>query len=211
MSMGRPIDTPFTILIDSAEQHPFDFAGIRADADKKYRLWNVRREWRPLGRHPDSLGDYSLDGFTRSDWPGLILPGQLTPAIHIERKSVEDCQATILGFARDGEGKSRRERFEQELSNLQSIGDAGGAALVIVEGTFQYVVQSIQPRGVKPAEHLAKSLARSIFAYMMDFRVPWIFADGRREAEVITFRFLERFWRKYSQESKEVERLVAAL
>lgn len=192
------IDTPFTILIDSAEQHPFEFANIRADADRKHRLWNVRREWRPLGRHPDSLGDYSLEGFTgisNLGWGG----------IHVERKSIEDCQSTILGFARDGEGKSRRERFEQELANLQSIADADGAALIIVEGTFQQVIQAVQARGTKPVAHLQKSLARSILAYQQDYRVAWHFAESRRNAEVFTFRFLERFWRKHSTQSAQAQ------
>lgn len=179
--------TPFTILIDSAEQQPFLFQGIKGDAGEEGRPWIVKTEWRPLGRHPDSLGDYSLDGFVGR--------------VHVERKSVEDCQGTILGF--DG----RRNRFERELENL----DKCEAPLIVVEASFQTLIQSVQQRGKKTQGENAKTLMRSVLAYQQDYRVPWCFCDSRRLAEISTFRFLERFWRKHSAESKETERLVAAM
>lgn len=185
--------TPFTILIDSAEQHPFDFAGIKSDADRDGRPWLVATRWEPLGRHPDSLGDYSLDGFVGR--------------VAVERKSVEDCQGTILGFGRDGEGTSRRDRFESELANLQKC----DASLVVVEGTLETVLQTVEQRGKKTRGENAKTLLRSIIAYQQDYGVSWQFCDGRRLAETYTFRFLERFWKQHSKEAKEVERLVAAL
>lgn len=89
----------FHILIDSAEQHPFSFSGLRSDANEGYTQLRVLTSIECLGRHPDSLGDYSLAG-------GI-------GRCHIERKSMGDCQSTILGF-NDG----HRDRFEQELRNL---------------------------------------------------------------------------------------------
>lgn len=179
--------TPFTILIDSAEQQPFLFQGMKGDSKDEQRPWIVKTDWRPLGRHPDSLGDYSLDGFV-----GYC---------HVERKSVEDCQGTILGF--DG----RRDRFERELDNLGKL-DAG---LVVVEGTLQTVLETVEQRGRKTKAENAKTLFRSILAYQQDYRVPWLFCDGRRLAEIATFRFLERYWKKHAKGSKQMEKLVAAL
>lgn len=183
----KAIVTPFTILIDSAEQQPFAFLGLHADADEQRRPLIVKTEWRPLGRHPDSLGDYSVDGFVGR--------------CHVERKSLEDCQGTILGF--DG----RRERFEQELANLAQI----ESPLVVVEATLQTVISQIGSHGKKPAKDKAKILSRSILAYIQDYKVPFLFCDGRRLAEIATFRFLERFYRKNCQQEKEIERLIAAM
>lgn len=183
----KAIVTPFTILIDSAEQQPFAFLGMKADADQQGRPLIVQTEWRPLGRHPDQLGDYSVDGFVGR--------------CHVERKSLEDCQSTILGFG------DRRERFEQELANLAAI----ESAMVVVEATFQNVIQFVPERGKKPAKDKAKILTRSILAYMQDYKVPFLFCDGRRLAEIATFRFLERFYRKHSQKNKDLERLVSAM
>jgi len=184
----KAIVTPFTILIDSAEQQPFAFLGLHGDADEQRRPLIVKTEWRSLGRSPDSLGDYSVDGFVGR--------------CHVERKSLEDCQGTILGF-NDG----RRERFERELQNLAEI----ESPMVVVEATFQTVIQQVNGHGKKPAKDKAKILSRSILAYIQDYRVPFLFCDGRRLAEVATFRFLERFYRKNCQEEKEIERLIAAM
>jgi len=179
--------SPFTILIDTAEQQPFSFTGLRGDAQRDGRPWIVQTRWESLGRHPDSLGDYSLDGFKGR--------------CHVERKSLEDCQGTILGFG------GRRERFEQELRNLSRV----EAAMVVVEATFLEVVQRAPETPNKTARQNAKTLNRSILAYLQDYRVPWLFCSGRRHAEVATFRFLERFWRKRAKEEKAMERLVAAI
>ena len=54
---------PFVVLIDSAEQQPFPFTGIHADAASDNRPLVIRTKWQCLGRHPKSLGDYSIDGF----------------------------------------------------------------------------------------------------------------------------------------------------
>lgn len=180
--------TPFCILLDSGEQAPFTFLGMKSDADSEHRPFIVQTEWRCLGRHPDSLGDYSLDGFVGH--------------CHVERKSVEDCQGTILGF-KDG----RRERFESELSNLSKI----ESGLVVVEGTLAAVVNGVASWGKKTRQQNAKTLLRSILAFNQDYSVPWLFCDSRRLAEVATFRFLERYWKKNAKEQKEIEGLVASL
>ncbi len=140
---------------------------------------------RCLGRYPISYGDYSLESADgRQSFVGWC---------NVERKSLEDCQSTILGFA-DG----HRERFEQELENLSRLitGD-GGCAMVVVECSVEQLLRSAPSHGKKTASQNAKTLLRSILAYQQDYRVPWLFAGSRRLAEIATFRFLERFWRHH--------------
>ena len=179
--------SPFTILVDTAETQPFTFQGIRADSSDESRPWIVKTELRSLGRHPDSLGDYSIDGYIGR--------------CHVERKSLPDCQSTILGFG------GRRERFEQELLNLSNI----ERAAVVVEASYLDVIQRAPETSHKSRDQNAKTLMRSILAYQSDYRVPWIFAGDRRMAELATFRFFERFWKRQQKGRKQMERMVAAL
>lgn len=164
---------PFTILVDSAEQLPWSFVGIRGDVVDDYQPWAVRTQWKTLGvRHPggkyEPRGDYSLDGFEGR--------------CHLERKSVVDLQSTVLGW--DG----RRDRFKRELSILAAM----EYSAVIVEGTLGQCIATCEQWGKKTADDNRKILNRSIIAFMQDYRVPWIFADTRRLAEVEAFRWFQR-------------------
>lgn len=197
---------PFTILIDSAETQPFTFHGIPDDrtpqgqffdsfGEQKRRTLIVPTEWRCLGRYPHSLGDYSIleGGYGRC---------------HVERKSMEDLQSTILGFSSKGDdGPSRRERFECELRNLSEI----ESGCVMVECDFMAVLQNAPEWGKKTRQQNAKTLTRSILAYTQDYAVPFIWAGSRRMAEVCTYRWFARWHEKRSGERKELERLVAAV
>jgi DNA excision repair protein ERCC-4 len=84
---------PFTILIDTREQLPYTFAGIRADA-KQRRLPVLVQSLRGT----IASGDYSIVG--------------LSDAVAVERKSKEDLFGTLGGG---------RERFERELQRLNSL------------------------------------------------------------------------------------------
>jgi hypothetical protein len=163
----------FIIIVDTAEQHAFRFQGIKADADQKYAPVKAVTVSQCLGRHPDSLGDYSLAG-------GL-------GKCHIERKSMEDCQSTLLGFT-DG----HRKRFEQELTNLAEI----DSPLVLVECSLADLLLNAPSYGKKTAQQNAKILFRSVLAYQQDHRVPWVFCDGRGLAEQTAYWFLHRYWEK---------------
>lgn len=168
----------FTIYCDSAEQHPFTFQNLRADADRKYTRTVPAIEYRCLGRHPNSLGDYSLAG-------GI-------GRCHIERKSMSDCQSTILGF-NDG----HRERFESELSNLSQI----ECSMVLVECSLADLLKNAPQYGKKTAQQNAKTLFRSVLAYQQDYRVPWLFCDGRGLAEQSAYWSLHRWWEKNLKKS----------
>lgn len=173
--VGEGVNCPFTIVIDSMEKHPWTFNGLRTDADRGNRPLVVKTLWRSLGA---TFGDYSIDGFQGS--------------CHIERKSTEDAIGTILGW------NQRRARFQRELANLASL----DCAAVVVECTLAGLLQHAPARGRKSAQENAKILFRQVLAWQQDYRVPWVFCDGRRLAELAAFRVMERFWRK----RKEVEK-----
>jgi len=177
---------PFTILIDSAEQNPFTFLHFHADADRKNRPLIVPTDWRPLGRHPESLGDYSIEGFIGR--------------CHVERKSMEDAHGTILGW--DG----RRERFERELENLSRL----DAALVVVECSLETLCRQA-PTHKQTAQQNSKTLHRSIIAFQQDYSVRWLFCDTRRLAEQTTFRFFERYWHRQHEAEKQTAKELAAV
>lgn len=170
---------PFTVLIDTAESHPFSFNGMKGDARHKYRLIEVPTRRVCLGRFPHSLGDYSIEG--------------MAERVGIERKSLDDIQGTVLGWTSSNQGREasgRRQRFEQELENLSKL----EAALVVVECNYQDAIKLMPEYGVKTAQENAKIFNRSIQAFLMDYRVPWHWAGSRRMAELFTFQFLRRFW-----------------
>lgn len=177
----------FTILVDTAEQFPLSFANIRNDSDKDYTRAAVSIEYRCLGRHPDSYGDYSLRGGERR--------------CCIERKSMEDCQSTILGF-NDG----HRERFECELRNLSQI----ESPLVLVECSLSDLLIHAPSYGKKTPQQNAKILFRSILAYQQDYRVPWMFCCGRGIAEQAAYWFLHRWWEKNLKVSRAGSRAKVA-
>lgn len=186
-SATTSIACPFVVLIDSNEQQPFEFNGIRSDANHEYRPLAIFTKWQCLGRHPNQLGDYSIDGFVGR--------------VHVERKSIKDCQGTILGWS------GSRDRFERELLNLSQI----EAPLVVVEGSLSAVLSEENEHRTQDHHVIAKQLMRSIIAFQQDYRVSWLFCESRRMAEVVTFRFLERFYRKHTEHSKRVRSMLSNL
>ena len=174
---------PFRIIVDTAESHPFGFTGLTGQYRDGYRPLVVQTVRRCLGRYPDSFGDYSVEGFEPKFEPTLH-----GISVAVERKSIDDAHSTILGFT-DG----HRERFESELSNLATC----TAAMVVVECDLCELINSAPEFGKRTAQQNAKTMLSSVLAYQQDYGVPWLFAGSRRMAEVATFRFLERFWRKH--------------
>ena len=179
------ITAPFTVLIDSQEQQPFTFQGLWCDSPHAGRPLIVLTKWKPLG---ESMGDYAIQGFEGE--------------CHVERKSMDDAHGTFLGWG------ERRERFERELATLAGL----PAAAIVVECTLGQLIQNVPDRGKKTKQENAKILHRQILAWQQDYRIPWYFCDGRRLAEVSTFRILERFWNHRNHQKKhEVKQLEEAL
>lgn len=175
---GNPV-CPFTILVDTAEGCPFTFESV-FPPEGKYKTrkhpnklpWWVETRRQSLGRFPNSLGDYSVVG--------------LEGIAHIERKSPEDLQSTLLGWADD-----RRERFESELKNLSAIDHPA----VVVEASLLTVIATAEPRGTRTKSTVQKQIFSSVLALQQDYpKVAWLFCDTRPFAEIATFRWFERIW-----------------
>jgi hypothetical protein len=110
-------------------------------------------------------GDYSIEGHEG--------------AVAVERKSLADLYSTI---------SQGRDRFERELERL----DAMACAAVVIEASWHQIINDPPPYSKLPA----KNVFRSILSWQQRWpRVNWWPAEGRRFAEVITFRWLERFWK----------------
>ena len=179
------IPVPFTILIDSMEQQPFGFQDIAAD---KTETPGDLRKMVATGEIEQSeikllvptrfqalgvgKGDYSIEG-----WKGHA---------NIERKSMADAHGTILGWG------EHRERFERELEILAAM----DCAAVVVECSLGQLLSEAPSRGKKSASENRKILHRQVLSWQQSYRVPWIFCDSRRLAEITTFRILQRFWKK---------------
>lgn len=174
------------ILVDIMEQHPWTFTGIRADADRNYKILDIQTRREALG---PTWGDYSLDGYRGK--------------CHVERKSVEDAHGTILGWG------ERRERFQRELANLATV----ECAAVVIECSLQHLVSTAPSHGKKSASENAKILFRQVLAWQQDYRVPWVFCEGRRLAEIAAFRIIERYWlrQRHRSKQKEQERQLSLL
>ena len=179
----EPVACPFKILVDTAEGQPFTFDNINSDSKDDFRPIAITTEFRCLGRFPNGRGDYSIDGMSFQ--------------IGIERKSVEDLWGTLLGwetdYQRERGGTGRRDRFKKELENLEKL----ESALVVVEASLASCLEQVPEWGERPAEHNRKTLNRTIISMMQSYRVPWLFCDSRRLAEVETFRWLDRYYRKH--------------
>jgi hypothetical protein len=175
------VDSPFTVLIDSAESQPFTFDGINADSDQKFRPINVRKKWQALGRYPKGMGDYSADS--------------LLGIAHVERKSKEDYWGTLLGWQTDYEQErglpGRRNRFSNEFANLAEI----PCPLVVVEATLHECLETCPQWGKKPAGENAKHINRKTLSLIAEFRVPILFCKSRRHAELTTYRWLTTAYR----------------
>lgn len=183
---ATPIYAPFTILIDSAEQQPFTFTGLRADSSKKYAPLIVRTESANLGRYPNSLGDYTIAGYERR--------------CHLERKSLSDAVSTFLGFGDRGE---QRTRFTAELANLAAI-ECGA---VVVEANFAEVWKAAPRTPNRTVEQNQASIRWQVRAWQQQFpRVQWLWCDGRREAEEECWWWFNRWWEREKKQERAAKR-----
>ena len=167
----RSVSLPFTILVDSREQHPFTFVGHLADSDQDHRPLLVPVEHTHLG---DSHGDYAIKGLTDC---------------YVERKSLDDAQGTFLAHG------ERRDAWLATLEFLASI----KTAAVIIEASYKRYCFDIVPRGSRDKRTLAVTLHRQVLAWQQDYRVPFIFCDDRRFAEETVLQIFRRHYRHHTE------------
>lgn len=178
---------PWRVICDTAEQTPWTFANITPRG--RNRVAHIETVRRCLGRHPRSYGDYSLESADGS-WNAIGLCA-------VERKSCEDFQSTILEFAETKHRGGGECRFASELANLQTVNRNNGSALLVVEASLEHVLASIRQRGVRERQTLASTILGAVESIIQDYQIIPLFAGSRRLAELVTFRFLERFWKHH--------------
>lgn len=183
---------PFTILIDSMEQQPWSFDGIAADVTETPNDINQMIKIGEIDR-----ADVKLKVPTKVQAIGVAM-GDYSIAGHkghcnIERKSMNDAHSTILGWG------DHRRRFEVELENLAAL----DCAAVVVECSLGQLLADAPSRGKKTASENRKILHRQVLSWQQQYRVPWIFCDSRRLAEITAFRILQRYFKKFVQSAGE--------
>lgn len=175
--------TPFTIIRDNNEQAPWGFHGFVDDVSATGKPLLVKVEIASL-----NTGDYSLKG--------------LENLVTVERKSINDLYGTISSnFA----GRKKAEeagaeliqgRFDRELERMAVM----EFACVIVEASLSLILTCPPPA----ARMQPKTVFRQMLAWQQRYpNVQWFFGDGvngRRLAETICFRHLERFWNRKQRE-----------
>lgn len=164
---SKTLESPFIVLVDTAEQLPFSFANLHADAAQLHRPLVVRTIRRHIPITTTRLSiDYSIEGHEHQ--------------IGIERKSHEDFCNTLAG--------RHRERFKKKLA---IINDTFQHFAVVVEAEWSTILY--QPPDFSSV--VPKTLFRTVVAWQQRYqRVHWLFLPNRRLAEMATYRVLERWW-----------------
>ena len=105
MSKKKPkpptVDCPFVVTIDTSEQHPYIFRGLRENKEQELI---VEYKWQSL-----DTGDYSIQGYH--------------DLLTVERKSKADLYSTL------GQGRERFEAEHERMKTIIDAG--GFAAVVI--------------------------------------------------------------------------------
>jgi len=113
---GSPtITVPFTIVRDQREKAPYQFMGLKADSQQKYKPLIV-----PVENACLETGDYTIKGFDKQ--------------VCIERKSKEDLYSTL----RDVE---HRERFKREHERMTGY----AFACVVIEASWEEILNNPPP------------------------------------------------------------------
>ena len=171
----RSVMCPFTVLIDAQEKIPFTFQGLTADSKDDSRPIIVPTKRQSLG---PSHGDYSIEGHEGH--------------VHIDRKSIEDCIGTVLGWG------DRREQFQR---TLQYLGGCEVSAIV-VEGSFGACAAACTETKGKTKQENQRVFHRQVLAWQQDYAVPWVFCDTVRFAEKTTFQILRRYHKNFIEREK---------
>lgn len=98
-------------------------------------------------------------------------------AIAVERKSIEDLFNTL---------GQHRDRFESEVRRLSFM----SSAAIVIEASWATILCSPPPRSrLNP-----KTILRTAIAWQQRYGVPWLTCEDRQLAEIVTYRWLERWW-----------------
>ena len=109
-----------------------------------------------------------------------------TENIVLERKSLGDLAACMT---------SGRERFERELMRMQEF----PSAAVIVEEPLMNIARGLYRSALNPS-----SFEQSILAFMIRYRVPFLFGRNRKHAEWLAFNCLRHFWNHHAPKVEHI-------
>lgn len=112
-------------------------------------------------------GDYSVEGAVGS--------------VCVERKSGVDLLGTIT---------TGRDRFAREHDRMAAMG--AGNAIVVIEASLSDFFANRFDSRLDP-----KCVLRTAVSWMARYGVPWIFCEGRRMAEEVAYRYLEKWWEQH--------------
>lgn len=178
-----PVLCPFTVIIDTREQAPYQFRTFKADAKYKTQSGIARPLYIPTETATLRTGDYSIKGHESE--------------IAVERKSLTDLFGTLGGG---------RERFERELQRLSKF----QVAHVVIEATWEAVLYSPPTRAKLSPKSVFRSINAWEQQFPT---IHWQFMGIKPLAEHKTFRILERFWsqRQKTIEKEKSESRVTSM
>lgn len=162
---GRLAVCPFTVVVDTREQLPYDFSGMTSQTGDALVV--------PVLVRGLPSGDYSIDG------------GGMENRIAIERKSLDDLYGSVTWG---------RVRFEAEIARLNDLA-AGGFTAVVIEATWPEITAPAEHRPGWINRTDPRSVEGTIVAWSIRYpRVHWWACGDRRGAECRTFSILRMFW-----------------
>lgn len=156
----------YTIIVDTREQHPFEFRGYTAPAKYRDKEGNRIPLIIPVEVATLKTGDYSIKGYEE--------------VMAIERKSLQDAYSTWC------HGK---DRFERELERLNVMPAFSG---VFVEADFYYACRNPP----STTQYSGASFAGQTISWEISYRnVNFRFWDSRNECEKMVWKYLEHTWK----------------
>lgn len=164
LDCDKPVTCPFTVIVDTREQSPYQFRTFKADAKHKTPSGLPRPLFIPVETATLKTADYSIKGFESE--------------IAVERKSLTDLFGTL------GSG---RERFERELQRLSQF----QIAHIVIESDWRTILESPPERTKLSPKSVFRSINAWEQEFPT---IHWQFMGMRAIAEHKTFRILERFW-----------------
>jgi DNA excision repair protein ERCC-4 len=173
LDCDKPVMCPFTVIVDTREQSPYQFRTFKADSKHKTPSGIPRPLFIPVETATLKTADYSIKGYESE--------------IAIERKSLTDLFGTL------GSG---RERFIRELERLSEF----TVAHVVIEADWKTILESPPERTKLSPKSVFRSINAWEQQFPT---IHWQFMWIRAIAEHKTFRILERFWNQQQKANIE--------
>ena len=112
--------------------------------------------------------------------------------VAVERKTLTD----LIGCLTDG-----RERFEAELARMREF----ESCAVVVESPFRALVKGKYRSGMSPF-----AAVQSVLSMTQKFRMPFLFAESRAQAQFLTYHFLRHFDNHHKEKANAVSMSTGA-